>query len=84
MCLLSLNFTEMGKTHTIVTCVSTLGIALPSTKMGEFQRGSHSKHIVFANSETAGFTVLYSVFFLQNIPVIGPILLIVDGHSSHT
>ena len=84
---------EKGKTHTILTCVSASGSALPpfliyprkritdSLKVGAVAGTTfHCSDTGWVNAELF-FKWLH--FFVQSIPPSRPVLLILDGHSSH-
>ena len=90
----SVTAAEKGKNHTILSCVSATGFALPpmmiyprkkavpdNLKMGCIP-GS-----LFKNSENGWITqeiyMEWFQWFLANIPPTRPVLLIEDGHASH-
>ena len=84
---------EKGKTHTILTCVSASGFLLPPFLIYPRQRITENLKegaiagTVFHCSDSGWVnTDLFLVwleFFAQSIPPSRPVLLILDGHSSH-
>ena len=90
----SLTSGEKGKTHTIVTCVSASGFVLPPMIIYPRKKGipdNFKKNALpgtaFENSETGWINqniyAKWFQYFLVNIPPMWPVLLILDGHSSH-
>ena len=86
---------ERGKTHTVLSCVSASGYALPSMmvyprkkKVPDNLKEGAVPGTLFANSESGWInSELYLEwfnFFLQHIPPVRPVLLLQDGHVSHT
>ena len=85
---------ERGKTHTILTCVSASGYALPPMMVyprkkavpDHFTEGA-IPNTLFRCSESGWINkdlyLEWFQFFLQNIPTTRPVLLLQDGHSSH-
>ena len=91
----ALTSAERGKTHTVLTCVSASGHVLPPMMVyprkkcvPENMREGAVPGTVFANSDTgwinANLFLEWFKFFIQQIPSARPILLIQDGHTSHT
>ena len=85
---------ERGKTHTILSCASASGYALPPMMVYPRKKAvlDHLKegavpHTLFKCSETGWINkdlyLEWFQFFLQNIPPTRPVLLLQDGHSSH-
>ena len=84
---------EKGKTHTIITCVSASGYVLPPFLIYPRQRITENLKegaiagTVFHCSDSgwvnAGLFLVWLQFFAQSIPLSRPVLLILDGHSSH-
>ena len=81
---------EKGKTHTLLTCVSSSGQALPPMMI--FPRKRLSEKLtegappgtLFACTDNGWITQdKYLEFFLKNIPPARPVLIIEDGHASH-
>lgn len=90
----SITSAERGKTHTILSCVSATGFALPPMMIYPRKRPVPAKlkegaaaNTLFANSENgwinATLYLEWFKFFINNIPPLRPVLLIQDGHSSH-
>ena len=84
---------EKGKTHTILTCVSASGYALPpfmiyprkritdNLKVGALPGTSfHCSDSGWVNGE---LFVEWLKFFIKMIPPFRPVLLLLDGHASH-
>lgn len=85
---------EKGRTHTILACTSASGYVLPPLMIFPRKRAVPDKfkngavpNTLFANSSNGWITseiyLQWLHFFCENIPPIRPVLLIVDGHSSH-
>lgn len=84
---------EKGKTHMILTCVSASGFVLPPfliyprQRITESLKGGAIAGTVFHCSDSRWVNTelfLSSLkFFAQSIPPSRPVLLILDGHSSH-
>ena len=85
---------EKGRTHTILACTSASGYVLPPLMIFPRKRAVPDKlkngavpNTLFTNSSNGWITsdiyLQWLHFFCENIPPIRPILLIVDGHSSH-
>ena len=84
---------EHGKTHTILSCVSASGYALPpmvysrKKAVPDHLREGAIPNTLFRCSETGWINkdlyLEWFQFFLQNIPATRPVLLLQDGHSSH-
>ena len=84
---------EKGKTHTVITCVSASGFAIPPMmiyprkRMNEKLKQGAIPETLFECSDSGWINEeLYTKwfkFFLTNIPPTRPVLLIEDGHSSH-
>jgi hypothetical protein len=84
---------EKGKTHTIMTCVSASGQALPPMMI--FPRKRLSEKLMEGAPPGTYFTCTdngwitqekyleWFKFFLKSIPPARPVLVIEDGHSSH-
>lgn len=90
----SLTSAEKGKTHTIISCVSASGMALPPMMIYPRKRCVPEKlkegavrGTIFKTSESGWVNQeIYLEWFdnfLQSIPPKRPVLLIQDGHSSH-
>ena len=90
----SITSAERGKTHTILSCVSATGYALPPTMVYPRKRAVPDKlkgdafpNTLFCNSESgwvnADVFLGWLDFFIDNIPPTRPVLLIQDGHTSH-
>ena len=89
----SVTSAEKGKTHTILSCVSASGVALPPFMIYPRKRiPDHMKEgavpgAAFHCSDNGWITqelyLQWFEFFLANIPPARPVLLIEDGHSSH-
>ena len=84
---------EKGKTHTILTCVSAAGFVLPPFLIYPRKRITESlKEGAIAgtvfNCSDSGWVntelfLTWLKYFAQSIPPSRPVLLILDGHSSH-
>lgn len=86
---------ERGKTHTVLSCVSASGYALPpmmvyprKKKVPSNLKEGALPGTLFTNSESGWINsqlyLEWFEFFLQNIPPTRPVLLLQDGHASHT
>ena len=85
---------ERGKTHTVLSCVSATGYALPPMMIyprkkvvpENFKEGA-VPNTLFTNSENGWINtdrfLQWFGFFLRNIPPVRPVLLVMDGHGSH-
>ena len=84
---------ERGKTHTVLTCASASGYALPpfiiyprkritdNLKVGALPSTAfHHSDSGWVNAE---LFIKWFEFFLKMIPPLRPVLLILDGHASH-
>lgn len=91
----SITSAERGKTHTVLTCVSASGHAIPPMMVyprkkcvPDNLRDGAVPGTLFTNSESgwinADLCLEWFKFFLEQIPFARPILLILDGHTSHT
>ena len=87
----SLTSGERGKTHTVVSCVSASGQALPPMLIyprkkcvpEHFKKGA-VPNTLFSNSGNGWInTDLYLEWFKFFVANIRPVLLIQDGHGSH-
>ena len=84
---------EKGKTHTILTCVSASGQALPPMMIFPRKRLSDKLKegapagTLFSCTDNGWITrekyLEWIKFFLSNISPARPVLIIEDGHSSH-
>ena len=84
---------ERGKTHTVITCVSASGQAIPPMmiypriRMSEGLKKDAVPGTLFACSKTGWVNqelyLEWFRFFISSIPASRPVLLIEDGHSSH-
>ena len=84
---------EKGKTHTIITCISASRYVLPPFLIYPKQRITENLKegaivgTIFQCSDSgwvnAGLFLVWLQFFAQSIPLSRPVLLILDGHSSH-
>ena len=84
---------EKGKTHTVLTCASASGYALPPFMIYPRKRITDKLKVgavpgtVFHCSDSGWVNgplfLKWFEFFLKNIPPIRPILLLLDGHASH-
>ena len=84
---------KKGRTHTILTCVSASGFTLPPFMIYPRKRITEQLKVgalpgsAFHCSESGWVTselfMQWFHFFLENIPVCRPVLLILDGHTSH-
>jgi hypothetical protein len=84
---------EKGKTHTILTCVSASGLALPPFMIYPRKRITDNLQVgavagaAFHCSDTgwvnAELFIKWLRFFVESIPPSRPVLLILDGHASH-
>ena len=84
---------EKGKTHTILACVSASGFVLPPFMIYPRQRVTENLKkgaiagTVFHRSDSGWVNselfLAWLKFFAQSIPPSRPVLLILDGHSSH-
>ena len=86
---------EKGKTHTILSCVSASGFVLPPLMVyprkicvpDKLKEGA-IPNTLFKNSESGWINsqlfAEWFAFFIKNIPPARPVLLVQDGHSSHT
>ncbi len=90
----SLTSAERGKTHTILACASAAGFVLPprmvyprKKSVPDHLREGGIPNTMFANSENGwsnkDIYLEWFKFFLQNIPLARPVLLVQDGHASH-
>lgn len=90
----SLTSAERGKNHTILSCVSAAGYALPPFMVYPHKKSVPDRlkegavpNTLFGNSESGWInTELYLEwfqFFLRSIPATRPVLLLQDGHGSH-
>ena len=86
---------ERGKTHTVLACVSASGYVLPpmiiyprKKCVPETVKEGAIPDTFFATSESGWInSELYLEwfhFFLEHIPPTRPVLLLKDGHASHT
>ena len=91
----ALTSVERGKTHTVLSCVSASGQILPpmmvyprKKSVPDTLKEGAVPGTLFTSSESGWInTELYLEwfeFFLRHIPSTRPILLIQDGHTSHT
>ena len=89
----SITSAEKGKTHTILTCVSASGYALPPFMIYPRKRVTDNLKVgcfpgsVFHCSDN-GWVICplfieWFEFFLRTIPATRPVLLVLDGHASH-
>ena len=83
---------EKRKTHNILSCVSASGYVLPpmprKQSLLEKSREAAVANTLFVTSEngwieTNLFQQWFHFFLYSNIPPSRPVLLIMDGHSSH-
>ena len=84
---------ELGKTHTVITCVSASGYAIPPmmiyprTRMSEGLKTGAVPGTLFSCSKSGWVNqdlyLEWLRFFISSIPAARPVLLIEDGHSSH-
>ena len=84
---------EKGKTHTVITCVSASGFALPPMmiyprkRIAEKLKQGATPETYFECSDSGWINeelyIKWFKFFLAKIPPTRPVLLIEDGHSSH-
>ena len=84
---------EKGKTHTILACVSASGFVLPPfliyprQRVTENLKGGAIAGTVFHRSDSgwvnAELFLAWLKFFAQSIHPSRPVLLVLDGHSSH-
>ena len=84
---------EKGKTHTILACVSASGFVLPPFLIYPRQRVTENLKegaiagTVFHRSDSgwvnAELFLAWLKLFAESIPPSRPVLLILDGHSSH-
>ena len=90
----SLTSAEKGRTHTVVSCVSASGVALPpfiiyprKRAVPDALKAGALPGTVFKNSDNGWITQdIYLEWFkqfLQWIPPQRPVVLIEDGHESH-
>ena len=90
----SITSAEKGHTHTVVSCVSASGVALPPLMIYPRKKAVPEKlkvgslpGTIFRNSESGWITQdIYTdwfKYFLECIPPARPVLLIEDGHASH-
>ena len=92
-CVVKLSFfLQQGKTHTVLTCVSASGYALPpfmiyprritdNLKVGALPSTSfHHSDSGWVNAE---LLLKWFESFVRMIPPFRPVLLILDGHASH-
>ena len=87
----ALTSAEKGKTHTVVSCVSASGIAIPplmiyprKRSVPENLRAGAVPGTVFRNSDNGWINQdIYLEHFLECIPMSRSVLLIEDGHASH-
>ena len=91
----ALTSAERGKTHTVLSCVSASGYVLPpmivyprKKKVLDNLKEGAIPGTLFTNSDSGWInSELYLEwfnFFLQQIPPVRPVLLLQDGHASHT
>ena len=85
---------EKGKTHTLLSCVSASGLVVPPMMIfprkqsvpDKFREGAVANTLFVTSKNGWINTTLFLQwfqFFLRNIPPIRPVLLTMDGHSSH-
>ena len=85
---------EKGKTHTILACVSASGYTLPSVMIYRRKRAPPENvregavpNTLFCNTDSGWINehifMEFFNFFLANIPPTRPVLIVMDGHSSH-
>ena len=89
----SITSAEKGKTHTILTCVSASGYALPPfmiyprKRIAENLKVSAVPGTAFHCSDSgwvnSGLFCKWLDFFVKLIPPSRPVLLLLDGHVSH-
>lgn len=92
-CVWSLTSAEKGRTHTIISCVSASGFALPPfmiyprKKMAERLKVGAVPGTVFRCSVKGWINddlyLEWFKFFLASIPPARPVLLLEDGHAAH-
>ena len=90
----SLTSAEKGKTHTVLACASASGLVLPPFMIYPRKRMSEtlkegavpgtSFHCSGNGWVTQELYLEWFRFFIANIPHTRPVLLIQDGHDSHT
>ena len=90
----SLTSAKKGKTHTILACASASGLVLPPFMIYPRKRMSEtlkegavpgtSFHCSGNGWVTQKLYLEWFRFFIANIPHTRPVLLIQDGHDSHT
>lgn len=85
---------ERGKTHTIMSCVSATGSTLPPLMVCPCKRSVPDKMragavggTLFEVSNNGWINkeifLVWLQHFVDSIPPVRPVLLILDGHSSH-
>ena len=89
----SLTSGERGKTHTVITCVSASGYAIPPmmiyprVRMSDALKAGAVPGTLFGCSKTGWVNqdlyIEWFRFFISLIPAIRPVLLVMDGHCSH-
>ena len=87
----SLTSGDIGRLHTVITCVSASGVALPPMIIYPRKKAvpDHLKEnafpgTIFTNSENGWINQeIYSMWFCYFLKSIHPVLLIEDGHASH-
>lgn len=91
-CVWSLTYAEKGKTHTILSCVSALGFALPPFMIYPRKRITDRLkkgpvpgtefHCCDNGWITEELYLEWFHFFLKAIPPVRPALLLEDGHAT--
>ena len=85
---------ERGKTHTVLSCVSTSAYVLPpmiiyprKKSVPDGLKGGAILGTSFKNSESGWINgqlfIEWFQFFLQHISPVHPVLLLHNGHASH-
>ena len=91
----ALTSAERGKTHTVLACVSASGHVLPpmiiyprKRCVPDAMKEGAVPDTLFMSSETGWINselyLQWFQFFLDHIPPVRPVLLLEDGHASHT